>query len=291
MNTNSPVTQTQLSQFRTLAKQRSKLSGQPLHESLESIAQEHGFANWKQVLTERETAQASSASDADSPSHDRLSPGLALIGFGPYLLGTRGRDYFKTLISQGVADAKHNPLTGDVFIDVTIEKHRFQAGIVFGPHIRLHSVDGEEITGRCPLGVSTISCAERAVHLPDDVRQWYLCRYESEAVINLCNLSEAGRRWLSLEFGLPILSLSTGLLQHQAWYFYRSKAYAALVNWARNNPKKIVQCQVNHHLGFWAKTAALDAGLSFSKEEKMELADLKMRQSKYTFLCRPDRVE
>lgn len=272
----TPVTQTQINKLRSLAKTRSKAAGEPLHQCLEIVALEHGFVTWKQVVIERHKTLAGSASTLQS--QPEISPGLALLGLTSKVLD-EARALHRLLITKAVADATHNPLKGDIFIDVTIEGHRFQGALGLEPYIALYSVACSRAVGSCALGVASISNPYQNRLDEDPYRQWAVCKYETQSRIDLSNLSEAGMHRLALEFGLPILNKETGIVFGHHAYFYVSKAYDALVTWACAHPRKIQHYPANSYLGHWALAAILDAGIRPWEGHEQLIADIKLMRA------------
>ena len=276
MNMNTPVTLTQINKLRSLAKKRSKAAGEPLHQCLEIVALANGFETWKQVVIERHKPLAGSASTVQS--QPGISPGLAMLGLTSKVL-EEARAFHRMFSTKAVAEATHNPLKGENFIDVTIEGHRFQGGLSLEPYIALYSVPGGRSGGSCALGVASISNPYRNRLAKDFYRQWAVCKYETQSRIDLSNLSEAGMHRLALEFGLPILNNETGIVFGHHAYFYVSKAYDALVNWASAHPRKIQNFRANSYLGHWALAAMLDAGVRPWEVHEQLIADINLMRA------------
>lgn len=64
--------------------------------------------------------------------------------------------------------------------------------------------------------------------------EWWICKYSSEARVNITKLTPAGRRALSVEFGIAE-GVSRG--DDGGRGFLRSPAFQALVNWVRLHPR------------------------------------------------------
>lgn len=268
-----PTTQTIVAKLRQIAKQQSRETSLPLHQCLESAAQESGYQHWKQLLQcrvrTRVDSAASTAINLDEPSSlsEAVSPGLALLGYGQERLNI-AKASFARLRAQGISQAIKNPLKGDFFVDVTIEGHRFQAGISDTPYIALKSKNGHGYGGDCALGVSSIANVTKEIWTEGE-KHWAVCKYETQFRIDLSDLSDAGRRTLAIEFGLPIL-ISGFPFQNEGVLFYGSTAYDALVAWAKLHPRKIKQYGANSYLGRWSLAATLDAGIKPNKTDLLE---------------------
>lgn len=181
----------------------------------------------------------------------------------------------KMIVAKGVAEVMPNPLKGDVFIDVTIEWHRFQAALNLEPYMALHSVDGVRAVGSCSLGVASISNAFENRLREDPCIQWAVCKYERQARIDLGGLKDAGMRRLALEFGLPILGVKTGIVFGHPAFFYASNGYEALVRLASSHPRKIHNYPANNYLGHWALSAVLDCGLRPSADHEQWIGQMR----------------
>lgn len=267
MTDHIPTTQTVVAKLRRLAKKRALETSSPLHQCLESVAQESGYQHWKHLLRCREkTAVDSPSTIATSdinrgegaPFPEIMPQDLALIGLGQEHL-RRVKLSLSGLAAHGLAPVIENPLKGDVFIDVTIEGHRFQGAINSAPYVVLKSKNGVWAGGGCDLGEASIAYV-KADRFKESKNHWAVCKYENQPRIDLTDLSSAGRRTLATEFGLPILTPDI-ILGEGKLFFYGSKAYAALVAWAKAHPRKIKQFRENSYLGHWSMAATLDAAL------------------------------
>lgn len=265
MNTVTTITQTRVNQLRTEAKQRSKTAALPLHICLEQIAKENGFPTWKQVLIQRELTPLDAS--GKTSTNDAISPGVAFLGLHPSVL-EEVRHFQQWLLGAGVAEANHNTLRGDVFIDVTIEGHRFQGAISSAPYVSLKARDDGWAVGDCALGVASIAFAKENIYRVGGDGQWSVCKYENQPHIDLSGLSDAARRRLALEFGLPILGIESGIVLGHPAYFYASKGYRSLVEWAVKHPRKIKQYRGNGYLGHWGIASMLDAGIKPNAEQQ-----------------------
>jgi hypothetical protein len=158
--------------------------------------------------------------------------------------------HFAALADAGLATAVQNPLRGDTFIDVTIEGVRFIAAVTtHGPYI------GDKLgTGSCQMGVASINYCDGFFRSTGE--RWYVCKYNNQSRIDLSRLSDAGRRALAYEFGIPIVhNCIEAFFQPTEVAFYASKAFAALCSWAAAHPKKIRRFERNAYLGDWPKAA------------------------------------
>lgn len=266
MNTFTTITQTRVNQLRTEAKLRSKTAALPLHICLEQIAKENGFPTWKHVVNQNLFAPL----DVKS-SNAAVSTAAGFRKIHPHAL-KEVLHYQQWLSGADVAEAVHNTLRGDVFIDVTIEGYRLQGAISTAPYVKLKARDDGWAVGDCALGVASIAFVDESIYRVEGERKWAVCKYENQPRIDLSSLSDAGRRRVALEFGLPILGLESGIILGHPAYFYASKAYLALVEWAVKHPRKIKHFRGNSYLGQWAIAAMLDAGIK-PDEDHLQLIE------------------
>ncbi len=169
----------------------------------------------------------------------------------------------------GLADVRHNALKGDVFVDVTIEGVRFKGQIsgLYPVVASYHAVHGFEV-GWVQYGVASIDCA-RTEGLRSETRAWAICKYNSQPRVPLQALSVAGIRRLAVELGLVINPwLPEGADQpapadvfapEELAAFFESKAFDAIVQWAKAHPRKIKQHGQNTYSFDWALRAATAA--------------------------------
>ena len=161
-------------------------------------------------------------------------------------------EYFAQLRSLGVADVQRNPVRGDVFHDVTIEGFRFRAAVsASGPFIEANTC----AHGSCQLGVATINSCVDTAREHGGAPAWQICKYQNQWRINVSGLTDAGRRALACEFGLPLLPIAERKLPHEYLSFYASPAFDALIAWAATHPRKIRRMKANSYLGDWPNAA------------------------------------
>jgi hypothetical protein len=138
---------------------------------------------------------------------------------------------------------------GDVFLDATIEGHRYQAW-VHGDGLHLNE---KGAYGGCALGVASINQLAGS----DWQSGWQLCKYNNQPHLAL-PLTEAGLRALACTFGLPVepwLPLELRLRDGAADFFYASGAFTALQHWAAAHPRKIRTLFGDSYLGLWPLSA------------------------------------
>lgn len=159
--------------------------------------------------------------------------------------------YFAALRSMGVAPTTHAAPRGNVFHDVTIEGYRFQGVIVgaLGPHI----LAIPPFRGHCALGGASISCS----HHKDSGNgtNWYVCKHHTDPHINISMLSDAGRRALACEFGMPVDDGERGESDLRAEGFFQSPAFEGLKAWVQAHGRQTQSMQPNAHLGDWIARA------------------------------------
>lgn len=275
MNTFSRISQTRINKLRSEAKLRSKSTGEPLHRCLEQVAKENGSATWHQILYQSGTAVGILGQDA--PPESDIAPGLAFLGYQNSKFA-EARSYNQFLEIEGLSEVSLNTPRGYIFIDVTIEGHRFQAGVADELFIQLKSKFGRQEIGHCDLGTASIAFPETSRLNPGE-KHWSVCKYENQRRIDLSDLSDAGRRRLAFEFGLPILANELNLRWSIPTHFYASKAYAALVIWTKKHPGEARSYGRGDYLGHWAIAALLDAGLMPSAEQKMTIEAMRNAMS------------
>ena len=157
--------------------------------------------------------------------------------------------HFAKLALQGLVPVQHNPLRGDVFLDLNIEGSRFQGVAVkeFGPFIGVRSPLG----GDCALGVASINCCTDR-----HTESWQVCKYHNQHRIDLSDLSHAGRRTLAWHFGLPWVPMDPLItLIPTEWAFYVSPAFDALHDWAQKHPRLMKTSKPNAYLWDWPRAA------------------------------------
>lgn len=139
-----------------------------------------------------------------------------------------------------------NTARGDAVHDVTIEGQRFSAGIC-----RNSLLIGTGGGWSCALGVASINDENL------DGEGWAICKYWNQRHVDL-HLSEAGRRTLALEFGLPIIP-DIGYMQMRELFerdfFYLSPVFQSLITWAAEHPRKIRTLFGDSYLGLWPLSA------------------------------------
>lgn len=274
MNTFSHISQTRINKLRSEAKQRSKTIGESLHLCLEHVAKENGFATWHQVLIQGASEVRTSSQQAHSDAE--IAPGLAFQRFRGRTFDAT-RSYQQLLQSEGLSEFILNTPRGYVFLDMTIEGHQFQAIVADEPFIQLKSKHGKTEHGHCDLGTASIAFAQNIRHCHGE-KQWSICKHETQSRIDISDLSDAGRRRLALEFGLPIESYDRYNHYNISFdiptYFYASEAFTALVCWAKKHPRIIQQYGRGEYLGYWAISAMLDAGVKPSVDQKEIIDDL-----------------
>lgn len=167
----------------------------------------------------------------------------------------RAYEYLTGLRLQGLAPVTRRAVRGRTFHDVVIEGKRFYASTTnYDPYIALG--DG---TGDCAFGVASISyCPAR--HGVEAT--WAVCKYGNQHHFELEGLSDAGRRALAVEFGLPI-----EMSAPDDTYFFVSPAYDSLVAWAKAHPRAARAWVGRSYLGPWHVAAQLDAGLKPRKKD------------------------
>lgn len=127
------------------------------------------------------------------------------------------------------------------FLCVRIEGQDFFGCIDMGPYFAT-TEDG------CWFGVSSINKI---------AGRWAVCKYNSQPHAWLDGLSDAGVRTVAFEFGLPFAFGG----DHESSVFFASKAYDALVAWAKAHPRLVKADDGNVYLGAWNEMAMIDAGL------------------------------
>ena len=148
--------------------------------------------------------------------------------------------------NRPVATVVRNKPRGAAVHDVSIEGQRFSVGIC-GNSLLVGSGGGWS----CALGVASINDKNL------DGNGWAICKYWNQRHVDL-RLSDAGRRALSLEFGLPIVP-EVGYLQmrelSEADCFYLSPAFDSLIAWAAAHPRKVRTLFGDSYLGLWPLAA------------------------------------
>lgn len=154
------------------------------------------------------------------------------------------REYFDSLALEGAAHVEVNEPRGDIYYDVTIEGSRFQAVVASDPYITR-----KDRGDWCQLGVASIQEAG-GPGSQNDFKKWMVCKYSaSEGRIDISQLSAAGRRALSITFGIPI-----GVTRefHESYAFYASSAFDGLVEWAKRRPRKFkAEVGISNYVGDW----------------------------------------
>jgi hypothetical protein len=184
--------------------------------------------------------------------------------------------YFSSLVSQGLCQVVRHPLRGDVFIDVSIEGQRFKGAIAREPYIANGSGSGD-----CSLGVCCLAKASRVGSVDETVAEWGICKYRNQLHFPV-RLSATGMRTLAMEFGLKFENLHSSSFPEtdldESLLFFESKAYSALVEWAKAHPTKIRAFEPGPYLGCWSLSATIDAGLNLNKTQRALHAELQMRK-------------
>lgn len=155
-----------------------------------------------------------------------------------------------------------NKPRGQSVHDVTIEGQRFSVGIC-GNSLLVGTGGGWS----CALGVASINDENL------DGEGWAICKYWNQRHVDL-RLSEAGRRALALEFGLPIVP-EIGYLQMRELcetdFFYMSPVFQSAIAWAAAHPRKIRTLFGDSYLGLWP-LAAMSGHRIETTEENLALA-------------------
>lgn len=166
--------------------------------------------------------------------------------------------HFESLSSLGVATATKHQLKGDVFVDVTIEGHRYQAR-VRGRELIMSPVRRTGAGEFIQLGAATIKFKSDCHRTPRMEPTWWVCKHGWEPRIPLAGLSEDGVRALAVEFGLAIYphqSVDHSIQRPAAWIaFYGSKAWVALIEWSKCHPRKTKEQRGSDYLGHWGHAA------------------------------------
>lgn len=292
-----PTTHALVAKLRREGKNRVIATGQTLTNCLNVVAIENGYRDWLHVVQCRlETGDVHDLQDEAQQSKpgaankrrrtpkkfqwpysegvtlsDGVSLGRSLVGMNRSMLATVD-DYYASLAAEGMVEVTRNPtpVGGNIFIDVTIEGHRFQAIVSDAPFIKLKSVLQALRVGDCQLGVASIAYVETP-HLRGRIEHWAICKHCSQPRIDVSGMSEAGLRTLAIEFGLPMLP-ENDLLQ-ECVYFYGSAAYIALVKWATLHKSRIKRFPPNTYLGHWALSVAVDAGIQPGKTDVKQIAE------------------
>ncbi len=133
---------------------------------------------------------------------------------------------------------EYNPPSSFTFYKAVIEGREFEASL--GP-------DGVHIHERASRSESYIGPSEIIYSETDKIHgrncdakvHWCIAKYgdSSQAMIDLCSLSDKGRKVLAKSFGLPMRGERAGRTER----FYSSTAFESLCEWAKENPKKIVR--------------------------------------------------
>lgn len=164
------------------------------------------------------------------------------------------RTYFSNLAAGAAAVQPNRPLGRNCFIDVTIEGHRFQ-GLIgdLGPYL-LHR---HGIRATSYLGVSVITLCRSQEPFQRGLT-WFVAKHDTDGMIDLSCLTDAGRRALAIEFGLVIRDIrSTPHYVNEMDAFLYSKAFDALRSWVESNPRRAADFeQPTPYLGDWVRTAS-----------------------------------
>lgn len=126
-----------------------------------------------------------------------------------------------------------------VFHAVRVEGMLFRATMYDcdGPFLEAsHGARWHDHGGQVSLGVCQLTHFDTTHQwrLHREERGWWICKYSGEARIDVNRLSDAGRRALTHEFGLPEWPAETSSLGDN---FYASPAFVSLVAWSRAHPQ------------------------------------------------------
>ena len=124
----------------------------------------------------------------------------------------------------------------EIFHRVEIEGLDFTAA-VYSPHglfLQGPKVTWDTYEGQVSLGVCRITYFREAFpHYHVGPNQWWVCKYQGEARINVTALSDLGRLALAREFGLAV---GDDEADDYGERFQLSPAFTALVAWVQRHP-------------------------------------------------------
>lgn len=267
----------------TQLKRRALAAGERLTHgaALDQVALREGFKDWNALVASSNfpagdvneatpsevsrlrgdvgTSSSPSSKDGEHgrevavPQFDATDGRLAILSAEAL---QRAHQYLVGLRSEGLAPVTRMPTRGRTFHDVVIEGKRFYAATTsYDPYIA--AGDG---TGDCAIGVASISyCPGRS----GSEASWAVCKYGYQHHFELEGLSDAGRRALAVEFGLPIGEMR----DLDDTCFFVSPAYDALVAWAKAHPRTARTWVGKSYLGAWHVAAQMDAGLKPRKKD------------------------
>jgi len=265
-----PTTQTLVNKIKAEGRAIARASGIPLGQGHDEAARRAGYDDFHHVrhcLTQSERAKVARHARAPATPEDKNETRLRYAAItAEYERNPRA--YFAYLQSLGLSPVTHNPLKGKIFIDLTIEGQRFQAILDGGPGPIV--VGGHFLSAWVQYGVSSIARAG-SDGVSEDNLCWAVCKYGGQYRIGLPSLTPAGIRALAVEMGLvirrslsgdgplvvPLCAESSPPDELKA--FFNSKAFDALVEWARAHPRKIKQYGQNTYTFDWASRAAAAA--------------------------------
>lgn len=171
-----------------------------------------------------------------SPHHDYPTKSVA-----------RAHAYLESLRNRSPAPVQSVPCEKRVFHHIVIENRHFLGLVTMdGPYI------SEGRNGCCPLGAASINRCGSADDFDNvGVESWHVAKYHREGHINIEGLSEAGRRALAIEFGLPLYDGDAHPPVDAQTLFQASPAAKALGNWLDMNPQLRRTFAPSVYLGDW----------------------------------------
>lgn len=204
----------EVSKLRQRARQLKRVSDLTHYQALDQVAKEEGFPSWTTLMK----------AAADSAGQGPATTPIA-----------------RSVPDRDLATVTTHPIPkswSGIFHHVQIERMRFRGGISReGPHIDGTMDEWRENTfGQVALGVCGIAHFDRGDDLFHRVHadSWWICKYTSEARINISSLSERGRAALAHEFGIGVRPFEGDAFGGR---FLLSPAFLSLTSWVKAHPR------------------------------------------------------